>query len=173
MLTLIGGGARSGKSSYALSLGNSVIDSGKRALFVATAEAVDDEMEQRIAKHKVERRSEYDLIEEPRELAKVLIQARDYDIVIVDCLTLWLSNLMLENIEPDFEDVIEAGRSINSTVVFVTNETGEGIVPMHPISRKFRDLSGQMNVAFAKYCDQVVAMKFGIPMFLKGITDVK
>jgi len=119
MLTLIGGGARSGKSSYALSLGNSVIDSGKRALFVATAEAVDDEMEQRIAKHKVERRSQYDLIEEPRELAKVLIQARDYDIVIVDCLTLWLSNLMLENIEPDFEDVIEAGRSINSTVVFV------------------------------------------------------
>lgn len=173
MLTLIGGGARSGKSSYALSLGNSAIDSGKRALFVATAEAVDDEMEQRIAKHKDERRSEYDLIEEPRELAKVLTQASDYDIVIVDCLTLWLSNLMLENIEPDFEDVIEAGRAINSAVVFVTNETGEGIVPMHPISRKFRDLSGQMNVAFAKVCDQVVIMKFGIPMVLKGITDVK
>jgi len=173
MLTLIGGGARSGKSSYALSLGNSAIDSGKRALFVATAEAVDDEMEQRIAKHKDERRSEYDLIEEPRKLAKVLTQASDYDIVIVDCLTLWLSNLMLENIEPDFEDVIEPGRSINTAVVFVTNETGEGIVPMQPISRKFRDLSGQMNVAFAKFCDQVVIMKFGIPMVLKGITDVK
>ncbi|MBM3743433.1 MAG: bifunctional adenosylcobinamide kinase/adenosylcobinamide-phosphate guanylyltransferase [Actinobacteria bacterium] len=173
MLTLIGGGARSGKSSYALSLGNSAIDAGKRALFVATAEAVDDEMEQRIAKHKDERRSEYDLIEEPRELAKVLTQASDYDIVIVDCLTLWLSNLMLENIEPDFENVIEAGRYINTTVVFVTNETGEGIVPMHPISRKFRDLSGQMNVAFAKVCDQVVIMKFGIPLVLKGIIDVK
>lgn len=168
MLTLIGGGARSGKSSYALSLGNSAIDSGKRALFVATAEAVDDEMEQRIAKHKVERRSEYDLIEEPRELAQVLNQARDYDIVIVDCLTLWLSNLMLENIKPDFDDVIDAGRSINSSIVFVTNETGEGIVPMHPVSRKFRDLSGQMNVAFAKNCDQVVSMKFGIPMVIKG-----
>lgn len=168
MLTLIGGGARSGKSSYALSLGNSAIDSGKRALFLATAEAVDDEMEQRIAKHKVERRSEYDLIEEPRELAKVLNQARDYDIVIVDCLTLWLSNLMLENIKPDFDDVIDAGRSINSSIVFVTNETGEGIVPMHPVSRKYRDLSGQMNVAFAKNCDQVVSMKFGIPMVIKG-----
>jgi adenosyl cobinamide kinase/adenosyl cobinamide phosphate guanylyltransferase len=168
MLTLIGGGARSGKSSYALSLGNSAIDSGKRALFVATAEAVDVEMEQRIAKHKVERRSEYDLIEEPRELAQVLNQARDYDIVIVDCLTLWLSNLMLENIKPDFDDVIDAGRSINSSIVFVTNETGEGIVPMHPVSRKFRDLSGQMNVAFAKNCDQVVSMKFGIPMVIKG-----
>lgn len=168
MLTLIGGGARSGKSSYALSLGNSAIDSGKRALFLATAEAVDDEMEQRIAKHKVERRSEYDLIEEPRELAQVLNQARDYDIVIVDCLTLWLSNLMLENIKPDFDDVIDAGRSINSSIVFVTNETGEGIVPMHPVSRKFRDLSGQMNVAFAKNCDQVVSMKFGIPMVIKG-----
>ena len=168
MLTLIGGGARSGKSTYALSLGDRAIDSGKRALFVATAEAVDDEMKQRIAKHKVERRSEYDLIEEPREIARVLIQACDYDIVIVDCLTLWLSNLLLKNIQPDFKGVIDAGRSNNASVFFVTNETGEGIVPMHPVSRKFRDLSGQMNVAFARNCDQVISMKFGIPMILKG-----
>ncbi|MFM2103764.1 MAG: bifunctional adenosylcobinamide kinase/adenosylcobinamide-phosphate guanylyltransferase [Actinomycetota bacterium] len=174
MLTLIGGGARSGKSSFALSLGDSAIESGKKALFIATAVASDDEMAERIATHKLERRREFHLIEEPLELAGVLRKSYEYEFIIVDCLTLWLSNLMQEDVEPNFDEVITSSKSLGASVIFVTNETGEGIVPMHPISRKFRDLSGRMNVFFANQCDQVISMKFGIPMVLKqGLIDVK
>jgi adenosylcobinamide kinase/adenosylcobinamide-phosphate guanylyltransferase len=81
---------------------------------------------------------------------------------------------MQEDVEPNFDEVITSSKSLGASVIFVTNETGEGIVPMHPISRKFRDLSGRMNVFFANQCDQVISMKFGIPMVLKqGLIDVK
>jgi adenosylcobinamide kinase/adenosylcobinamide-phosphate guanylyltransferase len=167
VLTLIGGGARSGKSSYALNLGDVYLKKKRKAVFVATAQPIDEEMIERINRHKAERDDRYQLIEEPRNLSSALATSAEADLVIVDCLTLWLSNVLAQNQEPNFDEVLQAARAISGDIFFVTNETGEGIVPIHPIAREFRDFSGRMNAIFAKECDQVIAMKFGIPMKLK------
>ncbi len=167
MLILIGGGARSGKSSAALAYGDEVINQGGKALFIATAEAVDEEMTDRISKHKEQRNPNYTVIEEPLELVAALSQELKHDITIVDCLTLWLSNQLFSDRKFDFDSIIEAAKKRNGKTIFVTNETGEGIVPMHPVSREFRDLSGQMNQHFAKSCDEVFFMHFGIKTKVK------
>lgn len=167
MLILIGGGARSGKSSAALEFGNNALNSGKKALFVATAEAVDQEMSDRISKHKADRDPRYLLIEEPRDLCRALGSHLDHEIAIIDCLTLWLSNQMFADKNYDFESIINESRNRSGDTVFVTNETGEGIVPMHPVSREFRDLSGHMNQYFARACDEVYFMRFGLMQKVK------
>jgi adenosylcobinamide kinase/adenosylcobinamide-phosphate guanylyltransferase len=167
MLILIGGGARSGKSSAALDFGNDALNSGKRALFIATAEAVDQEMTDRISKHKADRDPRFLLIEESRDLCSALGSHLDHEIAIIDCLTLWLSNQMFADKNYDFESIIKVARSRSGDTVFVTNETGEGIVPMHPVSREFRDLSGNMNQYFARACDEVYFMRFGLMQKVK------
>ncbi len=167
MLTLIGGGARSGKSTAALIRARNSIEIGGRVLFIATAERSDAEMEIRISNHQRERGEGFDLVEEPLDLAGALSTFPDNDLVIVDCLTLWLSNAMAREMNLDVAKVIEAAQNRKGSTIFVTNETGEGIVPMHPVSRKFRDLSGSMNQEFAKLCDQVIYMRFGIETKLK------
>jgi adenosyl cobinamide kinase/adenosyl cobinamide phosphate guanylyltransferase len=167
MLTLIGGGARSGKSAESISRARKHISSNGRVLFIATAEPVDDEMQLRIDNHRKERSSDYDLVEEPTDLVSALKKYPENGLVIVDCLTIWLSNLMMADIDAPIEDVITTAKSRNGSTIFVTNETGEGIVPMHPVSRKFRDLSGSMNQSFARYCDEVIFMRFGIAVKLK------
>lgn len=165
-LRLIAGGARSGKSSFAVE--QAKIDAnGSKILFIATAEAFDEEMSERIARHKSERNEDFDLIESPRELAEALGEKPEITNVIVDCLTLWLSNMMLTDPNPDFQSVITAARSRIGTVSFISNEVGEGIVPMHPVSRKYRDLSGLMNQAFAAASDEVFYLRFGIAQRLK------
>jgi adenosylcobinamide kinase/adenosylcobinamide-phosphate guanylyltransferase len=167
MLTLIGGGARSGKSTAALIRAKKHIQEGGRVLFVATAEANDDEMAERILRHQSDRGDGFDLVEEPRNLESALTTFPNNELVIIDCLTLWLSNTMMSEKEIDVPAVIQSARLRKGSTIFVTNETGEGIVPMHPVSRKFRDLSGSMNQEFARLCDEVIYMKFGIETKIK------
>jgi adenosylcobinamide kinase/adenosylcobinamide-phosphate guanylyltransferase len=167
MLTLIGGGARSGKSTAALIRAKKHIQEGGRVLFVATAEASDDEMAERILRHQSDRGDGFDLVEEPRNLESALTTFPNNELVIIDCLTLWLSNTMMSEKEIDVPAVIQSARLRKGSTIFVTNETGEGIVPMHPVSRKFRDLSGSMNQEFARLCDEVIYMKFGLETKIK------
>ena len=164
-MILVGGGSRSGKSRYALELAK---QRGARLAFVATAQALDGEMSDRIRKHREERDSAFTTIEEPFELAAALERAgRDYDAIVVDCLTLWVSNLMLSDREIPTEELIAAVRKIPAAVIFVSNEVGCGIVPENALARRFRDLAGSLNQRVAAAADEVYWMAFGIPLKVK------
>lgn len=166
-LVLIGGGARSGKSSFALKRAQDIAELlGTPLVFIATAERSDDEMSDRIDRHITERSKAFHTIEEPLNLAK-RIHEQTGTTIVVDCLTLWISNLMGRKIEPNFDEVIDAIASTDNHVLLVTNEVGEGIVPMHPVSRAFRDLSGRMNQRFAEAADEVFFLRFGLAEQLK------
>ena len=163
---LVAGGARSGKSRKGEELAKSLAGS-TRPIFVATAEAVDEEMTSRIKKHQDDRGTAFDLVEEPKNLTKALKDVDADATVLVDCLTLWLSNNMMGEGTDSNESVIAAARARKGSTIFISNEVGEGIVPMHPVSREFRDLSGIMNQQFAEAADKVYFMKFGIAQELK------
>ena len=163
---LIAGGARSGKSRKGEELAKSLAGSAK-PIFIATAEAVDDEMTSRIKKHQDDRGTAFDLVEEPKNLSKALTEIDSDATVLVDCLTLWLSNNMMGEGADTNQSVIAAARARKGATIFISNEVGEGIVPMHPVSREFRDLSGIMNQEFAAAADKVYFMKFGIAQELK------
>jgi adenosylcobinamide kinase/adenosylcobinamide-phosphate guanylyltransferase len=165
-LIFIAGGARSGKSRIGEELAKSLAGSAK-PIFIATAEAVDDEMTSRIKKHQDDRGGDFDLVEEPKNLSKALNEVDSEATVLVDCLTLWLSNNMMGEGTDTNESVIAAARVRRGATIFISNEVGEGIVPMHPVSREFRDLSGIMNQEFARAADKVYFMKFGIAQELK------
>ena len=165
-LIFIAGGARSGKSRKGEELAISLAGVGK-PIFIATAEAIDDEMKSRIEKHQLDRGSAFELIEESKNLTKVLTQINPAATVLVDCLTLWLSNNMMGSEVDTNQSVISAARARVGNTIFISNEVGEGIVPMHPVSRQFRDLSGIMNQDFARAADKVYFMKFGIAQELK------
>jgi adenosylcobinamide kinase/adenosylcobinamide-phosphate guanylyltransferase len=165
-LIFIAGGARSGKSRKGEELAKSLAGSAK-PIFIATAEAVDDEMTSRIRKHQDDRGTAFDLVEEPKNLSKALKEVDSDATVLVDCLTLWLSNNMMSEGTDTNESVIAAARTRRGATIFISNEVGEGIVPMHPVSREFRDLSGIMNQEFARASDKVYFMKFGIAQELK------
>ena len=162
----IAGGARSGKSRKGEELAKKLAGSS-RPIFIATAEAVDDEMTSRIKKHQDDRGTAFDLVEEPKNITKALKEIDTNATVLVDCLTLWLSNNMMGDGNDSNESVIAAARTRKGATIFISNEVGEGIVPMHPVSRKFRDLSGIMNQQFAEAADKVYFMKFGIAQELK------
>lgn len=157
---LVGGGARSGKSRWAL---NRARKRGGRLVFIATAEALDDEMSARIAKHREERGNEFLNVEEPRELARAIRSAQG-DAIVVDCLTLWLSNVSGDG-HPD--EVIDAAKTTNALVICVTNEVGCGIVPDNALAREFRDRAGFMNQRFAEAADEVYYMVFGQALRIK------
>jgi adenosylcobinamide kinase/adenosylcobinamide-phosphate guanylyltransferase len=165
-LIFIAGGARSGKSRKGEELAKNLAGSAK-PIFIATAEAVDDEMTSRIKKHQDDRGGDFDLVEEPKNLTKALKETDSDATVLVDCLTLWLSNNMMGEGSDTNESVIAAARMRRGATIFISNEVGEGIVPMHPVSREFRDLSGIMNQEFARASDKVYFMKFGIAQELK------
>lgn len=165
-LVLVGGGARSGKSNFALQRATTSSMNLISKTFIATAERSDDEMTERIDRHRSERGADFITIEEPLDLAGA-IEKSEPGIVIVDCLTVWLSNLMSQRLTPDYQQIFESSRNFVGEIIFVTNEVGEGIVPMHPTSREFRDLSGKMNQRFAQECDEVYYMHFGIAQKLK------
>jgi adenosylcobinamide kinase/adenosylcobinamide-phosphate guanylyltransferase len=161
---LIGGGARSGKSRYALQKALAI--EGRR-VFVATAEPLDDEMTSRIARHKADRGAEFETIEEPLDLASVIAGA--FDAMVVDCLTLWLSNLMFagKDCDLEMEALIAAAQAARGTVIFVTNEVGSGIVPDNALAREFRDRAGTLNQRIAAIAQEVYFMAFGQPLRVK------
>ena len=162
----VAGGARSGKSRKGEELAKNLAGSS-RPIFIATAEAVDEEMTSRIKKHQDDRGAAFDLVEEPKNLTKALKDVDADATVLVDCLTLWLSNNMMGEGTDSNQSVIHAARARKGATIFISNEVGEGIVPMHPVSREFRDLSGIMNQQFAQAADKVYFMKFGIAQELK------
>ena len=163
---LVAGGARSGKSRKGEELALTSAGSGK-PVFIATAEAIDDEMTNRIKKHQTDRGDAFSLVEEPKNLSSALKEIDGDATVLVDCLTLWLSNNMMGEGTDSNQSVISAAKARTGATIFISNEVGEGIVPMHPVSREFRDLSGIMNQQFAAAADKIYFMKFGIAQELK------
>jgi adenosylcobinamide kinase/adenosylcobinamide-phosphate guanylyltransferase len=165
-LSLVLGGARSGKSRYAESLITALPPPWS---YVATAEAGDAEMAARIAAHRARRGSSWRTIEAPRDLAAAIKSCHTTP-VLVDCLTLWLSNLMLADADVNAEvgRLEEALAATVAPVVLVANEVGSGIVPDHALGRKFRDLQGLLNQRIAARADRVVLMVAGLPLALKG-----
>lgn len=161
------GGARSGKSRFALQRASEF--SGKKA-YIATAQALDDEMKERIDKHKKERSGDWTTFEEPINISGIIKDVhKKYDVIIIDCLTLWLSNLMLagSNIEKELELFISSLTDVHCSIFIVSNEVGLGIVPDNAIARKFRDLSGYVNQRIAETADEVYLAAAGIPIKIK------
>lgn len=170
-LALILGAARSGKSRLALQLAET---QGQPRLFVATAQAGDPEMAARIAQHRRERGAAWDTWEAPLELAAAIAQAQNaYRVILVDCLTLWLSNqFMREPSESELEKtcrnfVEAAGRTV-TPLILVSNEVGWGVVPDNPLARRFRDASGVLHQRLAAVADLVAATIAGLPLILKS-----
>ena len=160
-LVLVGGGARSGKSRWAIERARK---RGGRLVYIATAEALDEEMSERIAQHRSERGDEFVTVEEPLELARA-IRAAEGDAIVVDCLTLWLSNSMGWKTRPE-RPSRRRGRAMRE-VIFVTNEVGGGIVPENALAREFRDRAGVMNQRFADAAEEVYWMVFGQALRVK------
>jgi adenosyl cobinamide kinase/adenosyl cobinamide phosphate guanylyltransferase len=167
---LITGGARSGKSEYALKL----VRKGKRRVFIATAEALDEHMKKRIEAHRRKRGKRFKTVEEPKKLAEALeAQIGQADVVIIDCLTIWLSNLILQGMSDrailsNVKTLARTARDFPGRVIIVTNEVGAGIVPENELARRFRDLAGSANQVMAKASDTLIMMNCGIPLLLKG-----
>ncbi|MGH6795524.1 MAG: bifunctional adenosylcobinamide kinase/adenosylcobinamide-phosphate guanylyltransferase [Methylocella sp.] len=164
---LVLGGARCGKSRYAQKLAEA---SRLQPVLIATAEAHDAEMAMRIARHAASRDSHWTVVEEPVALAGALHrEARKDRIVVVDCATLWLSNLLLQDADAAgaTQDLAQGVAGLSGPVVFVSNEVGAGIVPENPLARAFRDAQGLFNQALAEACDAVVLLNAGIARCLK------
>lgn len=183
-LILVTGGARSGKSTYAEKLAAGVSD---RALYIATAVAFDEEMQSRIRKHQESRPSQWATHEGFRELGTVLEgKAKAYDAVLLDCVTVMLTNLLwtypgmdFDNpaqkvldeaelyVREEFTKLLEAAKNYHGTLIMVTNEVGSGLVPESSISRSFRDIAGRINQQIAAECNQVFLAVCGIPVRIK------
>ena len=171
-IIFITGGCRSGKSRYAL---NYVNQHFLKKLYLATCEALDEEMAQRIEHHKKMRGPEWHTIEEPVEIVDKIRQYGDkVEVILLDCITLWLSNILMKW-DNDSRIMDEVDRFVNvikqspTSFIIVSNEVGMGIVPAEPLSRRFRDLSGMANQKIAEMADTVIFTVSGIPIFLKGI----
>ena len=171
-MTLVLGGARSGKSLHAETIvERHAAHSGGGCVYVATAQAGDDEMAARIAAHRARRGNRWITVEEPIDLAGALAGvANSGDGVLVDCLTLWLANLMDRELDVEDESrrLADALPELDGPVVFVANEVGLGIVPDNAAARAFRDHAGRLNTQLAARADRVVFVAAGLPMTLKG-----
>jgi adenosylcobinamide kinase/adenosylcobinamide-phosphate guanylyltransferase len=165
-LTLVLGGARSGKSRYAESL---ITAHAPPWLYLATAQALDAEMAERIALHRVRRAAGWRTIEAPHDLARALDEAAPAVPLLIDCLTLWLSNRMLAeaDLEADIGGLEAALERRGGVSVLVSNEVGSGIVPDNALARRFRDLQGRLNQRIAARADRVVLMVAGLPLTVK------
>jgi len=175
-LTFILGGARSGKSSYAQTLAE---DSGKRVTFIATAQALDDEMSARIKKHQQERRTDWNTLEIPAGIAAYLhAQPTAAELYLLDCITLLVTNLVMQCTRADTTDenqsILAVENEINALLdhirkepqdwIVISNEVGQGLVPPYPMGRVFRDLLGSTNQKIASAADEVFWMLAGIPV---------
>lgn len=170
MKTLILGGVRSGKSRLAESI---AVESGLPVIYIATATALDDGMQTRIKKHRSHRPKNWLVIEEPIQLAAALSKhaATGY-CVLVDCLTLWLTNLLMDEdptmLEQEREALLAALPSLQGEIIMVSNETNMGVMPLGELSRTYCDEAGQLHQLLAQTCDRVILTVAGLPQVLKG-----
>lgn len=174
-IVLVTGGARSGKSFFAERYAKKF---GKNISYIATAEIYDDEMKERIALHKKRRPTEWKTYEAPKNAADIIEKAAKMsDMILFDCLTIYLSNLVLsfeENIDEkkiteEIDLLINTAKKTSATIIFVTNEVGAGIVPENKLSRAYRDIAGRMNQTFSASADEVYCVISGCPIDLKKI----
>jgi adenosylcobinamide kinase/adenosylcobinamide-phosphate guanylyltransferase len=170
MLQLILGGARSGKSRLAEKLAS---ESGLEVIYVATSQPLDGEMNQRVASHRQRRPDSWGLVEEPLELTKVLKQsAGPGRCLLVDCLTLWLTNLLMledpQRLAQERDALLDCLAELPGEIIFVSNETGLGVVPLGELTRRYVDEAGWLHQALAERCQRVVFTVAGLPMTLKG-----
>lgn len=170
MLQLILGGARSGKSRLAEKLAG---DSGLEVIYIATSQPLDGEMNQRVALHRQRRPAHWGLIEEPVALARVLKENAGADrCLLVDCLTLWLTNLLMlddpQRLAQEREALLDCLAELPGELIFVSNETGLGVVPLGELTRRYVDEAGWLHQALAERCQRVVFTVAGLPMTLKG-----
>ncbi|MEG1032468.1 MAG: bifunctional adenosylcobinamide kinase/adenosylcobinamide-phosphate guanylyltransferase [Acinetobacter sp.] len=170
MMQLILGGARSGKSRFAEQAAK---DSNLNVTYIATAQAFDREMQARIDHHQAQRPKHWTVIEEPLYLAECLMRVDEPNqLILVDCLTLWMSNLLMhENAELQSQEclkLLEVLPTLQSELILVSNETGLGVIPMGEISRKFVDESGRLHQQLGQIAEKVVFCVAGFPMMLKG-----
>ncbi|RJG13938.1 bifunctional adenosylcobinamide kinase/adenosylcobinamide-phosphate guanylyltransferase [Pseudomonas cavernicola] len=171
MLELILGGARSGKSRLAERL---AAESGLPVTYIATSQAHDGEMSARIQHHRERRPLAWGLIEEPLELARVLAEnAAEGRCLLVDCLTLWLTNLLmlddLARLAAEREALLAAIERLPGRIILVSNETGLGVVPLGELTRRYVDEAGWLHQALAERCQRVIFSVAGLPMILKGV----
>ena len=166
------GGCRSGKSTYALQTAEKI--PGGRKIFIATCVPQDDEMKQRVARHQKERSQNWVTVEEPLHLPEAILEnSPSTDVMLVDCLTLWVSNLLMDtNDEQKLKDtisqLIDVFEKVLCPLVIVSNEVGTGIVPENKLARQYRDLIGLVNQAVAQTASKVIWMVAGIPVIVKG-----
>lgn len=168
--TLILGGARSGKSQLAEDMAKR---GGREVHYVATAEIWDEEMRQRVLAHQAQRPEHWPTHHAPNELTQTLVeQAHESRCLLVDCLTLWLSNQLLRDDEVQrqkaISELLEALPSLPGQILLVSNEVGLGIVPEHPLGRRFRDEAGRLHQRIASLCDQVIFTVSGMPLVMKA-----
>lgn len=176
---LILGGARSGKSRFAQQLATEI--AGDDVLFIATAEAGDDEMRRRIAAHQRSRPAAWSLTEKPLDVASAMCDVnRPSKAIVLDCVTLLISNVILadesgtadeieQRVEREIENLLAACESVSGTVIIISGEVGMGLVPDNPLGRLFRDFHGRANQRIASYCDAVYQMVAGIPLDVKAL----
>ena len=180
-MILITGGARSGKSAYALDVAEDI--SNKR-LFIATCPCLDSEMSERVRRHTEERRGRgWETIEEEIELVHLFPnRVQDMDVVLIDCMTLWVNNLLYRLGEENVDDftikkqcslLIDNISKYPGVVICVTNEVGMGIVPENKLARKYRDLVGTCNQVLGKFADEVILVSCGIPLPIKNKSTVR
>ena len=168
----ITGGCRSGKSTYALQLAERM--PAEKKIFIATCVPQDDEMKQRVAKHQRERSRNWITVEESLRLPEAILQnSRREEVILIDCLTLWVSNLLMETddtkqLEQTITQLIHSIEKAQGPIVLVSNEVGAGIVPENRLARQYRDIIGLVNQAVAQTAGKVIWMVAGIPVTVKG-----
>lgn len=166
MIHLVIGGARSGKSTFAE---RQARESGLRVTYIATCEPRDEEMTTRIAHHRERRPAGWRTVEEPLLLADALVrESAEGTCVMVDCLTLWLTNAVLGEREEEIDNLLAALPGLPGHIILVSNEVGWGIVPENPLARRFRDEQGRLNQRIAAIADQVTLVAAGLPLGLKS-----
>lgn len=176
-LILVTGGARSGKSDYALTRAEAI--EGQHA-FIATCPVIDDEMDERISRHREERSTEiWKTIEEERDIGAILATLGAETVCLVDCLTLWINNLIYhteqsgkvfgdEDLRSAVQSLLDAADTFQGSLICVSNEVGMGVVPDNPQGRRYRDFVGRCNRMIATAADQVILVSCGLPLFLKN-----
>jgi adenosylcobinamide kinase/adenosylcobinamide-phosphate guanylyltransferase len=166
---LILGGARSGKTGLGERL---AMRAGNKPAYLATAEALDGEMRDRVETHQRQRQGRFTTIEEPLELTREIVKAaKSHDVILVDCLTLWITNLLgaSRDVAAAVEELVTTlGQVSTARVILISNEVGLGIVPDNAMARSFRDLAGEAHQRLAEICDDVYFVVAGLPMTLKG-----
>ncbi|MGA1846296.1 bifunctional adenosylcobinamide kinase/adenosylcobinamide-phosphate guanylyltransferase [Deferribacter abyssi] len=165
MVTLITGGIKSGKTSYAIKL---ALTHEKR-IYLATAEPFDEEMKKKIERHRAERENRFYTIEEPVEIVRVLKNIKNYDVVVLDCITTWVNNLMYykKDLDSYFEELTNLLPKVSYNLIIITNEVGLGIVPVNYETRKYVNFLGVINQKVAAAANSCLLMVSGIPVKIK------